>query len=140
MEGTIRRNRLTRSQSSKLVLWLNANKETLKTHAASLTKAAEMANTDLHFQRMDSEERTVITQKTIVNVLAETPEVDWRIGQPITELQALTIIAGNVARVMKQANVSPCVDLLRIANGQAEFKQTNGVNSIRNLFPETCEG
>ena len=141
MEGTtIKRNRLTRAQTNRLVIWLLQNKDMLNNHAATLEKAAKLADHDLQLFRDGTRERVEITTKTISNLISETAALDWRSSGPISQAQAFSLLAANLRHTMKAAGLKVPLVLLHMAEGKVETHATNGGNSIRNLFPETCEG
>ena len=141
MEGTtIKRNRLTRAQTNRLVIWLLQNKDMLNNQAATLERAAQMADHELQLFRDGTRERVEITTKTISNLISETAALDWRSSGPISQSQAFSLLAANLRHAMKAAGLKVPLVLLLMAEGKVETHSTNGGNSIRNLFPVTCEG
>lgn len=144
MEGRTRRNRLTREQAIRVVLWLERNRETLKTHQATFSKAAEMATDALPMQRRDAKtERIEITAATIKKMLVADPSLDWRTSEPLTTDRALVAIARNLLAAMNHADLTACSDLVRLANDEAVIlpqphQHAAGNNGrTRNLFAET---
>ena len=143
MEGTrTKRNRLTREQCIRVVLWIERNKETLKMHQATLAKAAEMANEALPMQRRDAPgEYIEVTPATLKKLLIADKSLDWRVSEAITTERACVIIARNLISVMAFTDRQPCLDLVRMAGEEVVFVPVSNYNGNGqgSLFSESNE-